>query len=151
MATAEPPSTASSEEVPAAPEVNYDALCAACKKPIGDHTVRQLADCNADKSFHLPYRDRPGGPMYFDGLKGTVAGALIMAAGWVDTAVGRVPMVQYIFTGPGPIPGSTQTLEPINLIMDSNAFRDLRIETSRVIDKSITSARRGRMEGATKL
>lgn len=151
MATAEPPTTASSEEVPAAPEPNYDALCATCKKPIGDHTVRQLADCNADKDFHLPYRDRPGGPLYFKGLKGTVAGSLIMAAGWIDTDLGRVPMVQYIFTGPGPVPGSTQTLEPINLILDSNAFRALRIETSRVIDKAITAARRGRMEGATKL
>lgn len=140
-----------SEQRTTGPEVDYDAPCPTCKEPIGDHTIRKVAECHQDKSYYLPFRENPNGPMMFEGLKGTVAGALTMAAGWVDTDLGRVPMVQYVFSGPGPLPGSTQHLDPISLIMDSNSFRDIRILTSTVIDKAINAARRGRMEGATKL
>lgn len=122
-----------------------DAECVFCHIRLGDHTLREHRDCLQNTDYQLPYEEIPGGPLTFPGIDGDMVGEVTIGAGYIDTDVaGRVPVIRFVFTGPGPTPGEHRSLRPINLVMDAQALKSVRQMFSTVVDKAITAARRGR-------
>lgn len=123
-----------------------ESLCPECRKPIGDHTIRGYGDCLKASGFdyRLPYEDNPDGPLAFPGIEGELVGEVTVMPGMVDTAMGRMPVLRFVFTGPGPDPMSRRSLKPINLVMDANGLKSVRQLISTSVDRAVLAARRGR-------
>lgn len=123
----------------------YDSPCPGCGHALGDHTVRGYRDClqTAGFDYHLPFEDVPGAPVHFPGVDGEMVGEITVGGGFVDSALGRVPVLRFIFTGAGPEPMSRRSLKPIHLVMDPNGLRSVRQMVSSAVDRAILAARRG--------
>lgn len=126
--------------------LNYDGICPHCKLNIGDHTFRGYEQClkDAGHDYVLPFEDIPGEPVHFPGMEGVTVGEITCGAGFVQTDLGRMPVLRFIFAGPGNQPMSRVSLRPINLIMDPDALKSVRTLVGTAIDRAILGARRGK-------
>src|SRR5579872_328236 len=81
---------------------DHDLPCQVCGTPIGDHTIRGYAEelSASGIEYHMPMQEIPGGPLRFEGIDGEFAGSLDVAAAFVETALGRLPLLQFRFYGP---------------------------------------------------
>lgn len=123
-----------------------EATCPGCQQPVGDHTIRSYGECleKAGFDYVLPYEDNPDGPLTFPGIEGDLVGEVTVSPGMIDSALGRLPILRFIFTGPGPEPMSRRTLRPITLVMDANGLKNVRQLVSTSVDRALLAARRGR-------
>lgn len=126
--------------------LDYTKPCPGCQQPIGEHTIAGYGDCLKAAGFNytLPYEDIPDGPLIFPGIEGHVAGEVTVGGGFIDSAMGRVPVLQFRFTGPGAAPMERRTLPPITLVLDANGLKTFRQLVATNVDKAILAARRGR-------
>ena len=119
--------------------LDYTKPCPGCQKPIAG-----FGDClaNAGFDYTLPYENVPGAPITFPGVEGDLVGEVTVMAATVTTPIGVMPVVRFIFTGPGADPMSRRSLRPINLLMDGNGLRSFRTLVSQCVDQAILAARR---------
>jgi hypothetical protein len=105
--------------------VDYDAPCPACGKPIGDHTLRGYSEEleAAGFSHSTPHRDFEGGPLNVPNIDGDLAGEIKIAAATMDTILGKLPVLRFMFYGAGPEPMSRVALKPVNLVLDADGMR----------------------------
>lgn len=122
--------------------LDLDAKCPACDRPIGDHTHREYAVCCRGMNYVLPYEEVAGEPIRFPGVEAQVVGEVTVMSGFIETAVGVLPMLRFVFTGPGPTPMSRRSLEPIVLVLDDDGLRTFGELIATSIEGSIVAAKR---------
>jgi hypothetical protein len=120
--------------------------CPGCGVAIGEHTITGYREClqGAGFDYELPHEDIPGGPLQFPGLEGHLAGEVTVASAFIDSALGRIPALRFIFTGSGAAPMSRVSLPPITLVMDAKGLKSFRTLVGMSIGRAILAARRGR-------
>jgi hypothetical protein len=126
--------------------LDYDAVCPGCGVRIGDHTIEGYAGClkSAGFDYRLPYADIPDGPLTYPGIDGEMAGEVSVMPGFVDTGLGRMPVLRFVFTAAGLKPMSRRTLPAINLLLDPKGLKAFRQLVSAGVDRAIVAARHGR-------
>ena len=124
--------------------LNHDAICPGCKKPIGDHTIRGWEEClkAAGFDYELPFEDMPDGPVHLPGVEGELAGEVTVMAGVVDSALGQVPCLRFVFICPGADPMSRRPLKPINLVMDEKGLDAVARLVRNATKRAIAAARK---------
>lgn len=124
---------------------DYDAPCPACKRPIGDHTMRGYAEelREAGFDYKLPHTEIPGGPVHVDGVDGDLAGEVVVAAMVWTTPLGRMPVLRFQFSAPGEQAMSRVPLRPVNLVMDVAGLRNFRELVAGAVDRAVLAAVEG--------
>lgn len=122
--------------------LDHNAPCPTCQRAIGEHTFREYGDClkTADFDYVMPFEDIAGGPMKFPGVEGEMVGEVTVMSGAIDSPLGRVPILRFVFTGAGPLPMSRRSLAPINLVMDANGLRAVADLVATAVGRSIKFA-----------
>jgi hypothetical protein len=110
---------------------DYEAPCQECLEQAGFDYV-------------LPLEDVAGGPITYPSVEGDLVGEATVAPGFLETPMGRMPVLRFIFTGPGPEPMSRRSLRPVNLLLDPKGLRNFRQLVSAGVDRAIVAARHGR-------
>lgn len=118
--------------------LDNDALCPGCNQAIGDHTIRGYAACleKAGFNYEMPFEEDPAGGFHLPGGNGLIAGEVSVAACVLPTAMGALPALRFIFTGPGSQPMERRQMDPITLVME-----DVGLEAvARLVVQSVRSA-----------
>lgn len=116
-----------------------DAVCLTCRRPIDEHLVKELRECDPTRNA-MPYEELADGPVEQE-ISTMIAGALTTLAATVDGGpIGKLPAVVFRFfsvDGAEPFPDMT-------LVLDDAAMRDLRRLIGDAADSAIKAARKGR-------
>lgn len=116
----------------------YDT-CPQCGALVGEHTINRWTECLKAHGFdyELPYEEVPGGPLRFEAAGDRImVGEIVVKAGAMDSALGRLPVVLFTFYGPGLEPMSRVPTPEYALVMDARGLQSVK----ELINKSINGA-----------
>lgn len=116
-----------------------DAICLACRRPIDDHKVSELRECDPTRNA-LPYEEFTDGPQQ-QTLNSAVASSVTTIAAVVDGGpLGPLPTIVFRFF---PLEGG-DPYPDMALVLDDNAMRDIRKLVGDAADSAIRAARKAR-------
>lgn len=124
--------------------LDNESPCPGCGIPIGDHTIRGYEECLKRSGFNyeLPVEEIPGGPVSYPSHEGSMVGEITVMSAVLDTAMGVLPVLRFVFTAPGATPMSRVNLPPIDLVMDAAGLRRVKKLVGDSVELAIKAARR---------
>ncbi len=92
--------------------------------------------------YVLPFEPVPGAPIEFPGIEGTLVGEVSVSAAVLDSPLGKIPGIRFIFTGAGTAPMERRQMPPVTLVMDPQGLANFAELVDRAaalaIDRSIS-------------
>lgn len=123
-----------------------DLPCPRCRVTVGDHTLRGWGECceASGLNYSIGFEDVPCGPIMFDGVDGAMSSEVNVLSAFIDSPIGRLPLLRFQFIAPGATPMSKIPLPPINLVMDPPGLKGFAALVATAVDRALIGARDGR-------
>lgn len=123
----------------------YEKPCPSCKRPVGDHTVREYGDClkgSDEHNWHHPFEDTPRVDVGVTADGGQLVGALHVSAGLIESAIGTFPALRFVFEHPGEDPMEKVRMPAVTLVMDEEGLERVARLVRNAVKKASREARR---------